>query len=100
MLWITGLDIIGEDTVEAGNVNIYYLDTLTLYLIVTSIGVNKARESRNFRVAKEWRKWAVRFTNAKTRRIAILVRTLGNDYLEEEIGSQVTMPMLRTLRYH
>ena len=54
----------------------------------------------NFRVAKEWRKWAVRFTDAKTRRIARLVRNLGNDYLEEEIGSQVTISMLQTLRYH
>ena len=100
MLWITGLDIIGEDTVEAGNVNIYYLDTLTLYLIVTSIGVNKARESRNFRVAKEWREWAVRFTNAKTRRIARLVSIFGKNLLEEVFGSQVTMSMLRPLRYN
>ena len=51
-------------------------------------------------MAKEWREWAVRFTDAKTRRIARLVRTLGNDSLEEAIGSQVTISMLQTLRYH
>ena len=52
MLWITGLDGIGEYTVEAEYVKIYYPDTLTLYLIGTRIGVKKAQESRNLRVAK------------------------------------------------
>ena len=62
--------------------------------------MKKARESRYSRVAKEWQEWAVRFTNAKTRRIERLVRILGNDSLEEVFGSQVTMYTLRTLRYH
>ena len=52
MLQITGLDGIGEDTVEADDMKIYYPDTLTLYLIGTSMGVKKARESCNLRVAK------------------------------------------------
>ena len=81
MLWINGLDGLGEDTVEDDDVKIYYPDTLNLYLIGTSIGVNKSRESRNFMVAKEWREWVARFTNSKTRRIARLFRILGNDYL-------------------
>ena len=42
----------------------------------------------------------VRFTNSKTRRIAILVRILGNDSLEEVSGYQVTISMLRPLMYH
>ena len=42
----------------------------------------------------------MRFRNIKRRRIARLVRILGNDYLEEVFGSQVTMYMLGTLRYH
>ena len=75
-------------------------EKLAIYPIGTSIGVKKAWNSRNFRVAKEWQEWAVRFTNAKTRRIAILVRILGNNYLEEVFGSQVTISMLRPLRYH
>ena len=51
-------------------------------------------------MAKEWCEWAVRFTDAKMRRIVRLVSNLGNDSLEEAIGSQVTMSMLQTLRYH
>ena len=81
-----------EDTVYANDVKIDYPDTLDLY------GVNKARESRNFVVAKEWREWA--FTNAKISRIVRLVMILGNDYLEEIFRSQVTMSILRPLRYH
>ena len=98
MLCITGLDVLGEYTVEADGVNIDYPNTLALYLIGTSIGVKKSRESRNFGVAKERRERAVRFTNSKTRRIARLVRILGNNYLEEIFISQVTMSMLRPLR--
>ena len=97
MLLLTGLNGIGEYTVEADNAKIEYPYTLALYLIGTSIGVKK---SWNSRVAKEWHEWAVRFTNAKTRRIAKLVRILGNHFLEEVFGYQVTMYMLRLLRYH
>ena len=82
MIHITGLYVIGEDTVEADGVNIDYPDTLALYLIGNSIWVKKARGSRNLVVAKEWSEWAVRFTNAKKRRTEILVRILGNDSLE------------------
>ena len=42
----------------------------------------------------------MRFTNAKTRRIARLVRILGTYFLEEVFGYQLTMSMLRPLRYH
>ena len=42
----------------------------------------------------------MRFMNAKTRRIARLVRILGKDSLEVIFGSQVTVFMLRPLRYH
>ena len=42
----------------------------------------------------------MRFINAKKKRIAILVRILGNDYLEEVFGSQVTIDMLRPLGFH
>ena len=55
MLRINGLAGLDEDTVEADDVKIYYPDTLTLYLIGTRIGVKKAQESRNLRVAKECR---------------------------------------------
>ena len=52
MLYITGLCGLGDDIVEADNVNIDYPDTLALCLIGTIIGAKKACESRNFRVAK------------------------------------------------
>ena len=52
MLRINGLDGIVEDTVKADDVKIYYPDTLTIYLIGTSIRVKKSRESCNFRVDK------------------------------------------------
>ena len=38
--------------------------------------------------------------NSKTRRIEILVRILGNNFLEEVFGYQVTMSMLRPIRYY
>ena len=100
MLQITGLNGLSKDVVEADDVKIDYPNTIYIYLLGTSIGVKKDRESRYSRVAKEWQEWDVRFTNAKTRRIERLVRILGNDSLEEVFGSQVTMYTLRTLRYH
>ena len=42
----------------------------------------------------------MKFMNAKTRRIAILVRVLHINYLEEIFGSQATLAMLRPLRHH
>ena len=42
----------------------------------------------------------MRFKNAKPSRIAILVRILGNNYLEEIFVSQVTIYMLRPLSCH
>ena len=100
MMWMTGLNGLGEDTVEADDGKVDYPETLDLYLISNIIGVKKSRNSHNFRVAKEWREWAVRFTNAKTRRIARLVSIFGKNLLEEVFGSQVTMSMLRPLRYN
>ena len=99
MLRITGLNGLGEDLVKAEYVRVDYLYALDLYLIGTSIGVKKSQDSRNSQVAKQWRKWAVRFINAKKERIARLVRILGYDSLEEVFGYQVTIAMLRPLRF-
>ena len=79
---------------------IYHPDKLALYLLGTSIGVNKARESCNFRAAKGLQEWAVRVTNAKRECIDRLVRILCNNSLEEVFGYKVTMSMLHPLRYH
>ena len=35
------MDLIVEDTVDDADVNIYYSDKITIYLIGTKIGVNK-----------------------------------------------------------
>ena len=51
MLQITGLDGIGEDVIKAEDVKVDYSDALALFLIVTSVGVKKSRENRNFRAA-------------------------------------------------
>ena len=42
----------------------------------------------------------MRFTDAKSKRIARLIRILGSDSLEEVFGSQVTIAILRPLRFH
>ena len=42
MLRITGSSGLCEDTLEANDFKIYYPDILSLYLIVTIIGVNKS----------------------------------------------------------
>ena len=69
MLWITRLNGIGEDIIKSEYVKVDYPDAIALYFIGTSIGVKKYREKRNFRAAKYWRDWAVRFINAKKKRI-------------------------------
>ena len=43
MLWINGLNRISEDAVDANDDKIDYPDTVSLYLLGTSIGVKKAR---------------------------------------------------------
>ena len=47
MLRINGLHGIGEYTLEENDVKIEYPDTLALYLLSTSIGVKRAKKSRN-----------------------------------------------------
>ena len=52
MLRITWIHVIGKYTVEAEDVKIDCPEKLAIYLIGTSIGVKKDRNSRNFEVAK------------------------------------------------
>ena len=42
----------------------------------------------------------MRFVNGKKKRMARLVRIFGKDSLEDIFGSQVTISMLRPLRFH
>ena len=94
MLWITGLSGLGEDVMKAEDMKFYYSDTLVLFILRTRIGVNKYRENRNFRAAKEWREWVMRFINGKKKLIPRLVRIFGNNLLEEILGYQVNIAML------
>ena len=77
-----------------------YLDDLALFILKSIIGLKKPRENHNSRVAKEWREWAVRFINGKKKRMARIVRVFVKDLLEEILLSQVTIAMLRPLRFH
>ena len=64
-----------------------------------SKGVKSSQKIRFSREKNRWRKWDEKFYNAKTRRIEILVHIFGINYLEEVFGFQVTLVMLRSLRF-
>ena len=81
MVKVTGVYVLGDESVESDYMNIDYVDTLALYLLGTCIGVKKSRKTRFFVEAKEWRAWAVKFMNAKISRIAKLLRTLDTNSL-------------------
>ena len=81
MVRVTGLYLLGDYAVKSGGVQVYYPDTLSLYIIRSIIGVKSSRNIRFSVEANRWRKWADKFANAKTRRIARLVRILGIDSL-------------------
>ena len=76
-----------------------YPDTLALCIMESCIGVKQYRKPHFYVEAEEWCAWAVKFMNAKMRRIAKLVRIIGNNYLEEIFGSQATLYILRPLKY-
>ena len=73
---------------------------LALYILKGTIGKSRSRNGRAFHKAKEWRKWAEKFVSNTKKRIARLVRVFGKDSLEEIFGSQVTLAMMRPLRFH
>ena len=85
---------------KAEYMRIYYPYNIALFLLKSRVGLKKARENRNFWVAREWREWAVKFINGKKKRISRLVRIFGKDFLEDIFGYQVTIAMLRPLRFH
>ena len=93
----TGLYGLGDEAVEADDVEIDYPDTLSLYVLGTLIGVKQSRKHRFSVEAKEWRAWAVDFMNAKTRRIPRLVRILDTNSLDDIFRSQATLSILRPL---
>ena len=73
---------------------------LVLYILKGTIGKSRARNGRTFRKAREWRKWVEKFVSNTKKCIARIVSVLGKDSLEEIFGSQVTLSMMRPLRFH
>ena len=94
---ILGLD---EDTFEADTFRVDYAGCISLYILKSTIGMARARNTRIFRQAKEWREWAEKFVSNTKKPMARLVKVFGRDSLDEIFGSQVTIAMLRPLRFH
>ena len=99
MLWIIGFPGLSEYVMKAEYMRIYYPYNIALFLLKSGVELKKARENRNFWVAREWRGWAVKFINGKKKRISRLVRIFGKDLLEDIFGYQVTLYMLCPLRF-
>ena len=77
-----------------------YAGCLALYILKSTIGMARARNTRIFRQAKEWREWAEKFVSNTKKPMARLVKVFGRDSLDEIFGSQVKIAMLRPLRFH
>ena len=77
-----------------------FLTYLALYILERKIGKKRPRNVRTFQEAIEWRRWAERFISNSKKRMARLVRVFGRDSLDEILGSQVTLAMMRPLRFH
>jgi len=101
-LWIRTDPISGieEDRFEADEFRLDHAGCLALYIMESPIGRSRAKNVRTFLRAKEWREWADRHISNSKKRIARLVRIYGNDSLDEITGSQVTIAMMRPLRFH
>ena len=54
----TGLNVLVDDTVKAGDMNIDYSDIIALYMMGICIGGKSSRKIRFYVKANEWRKWA------------------------------------------
>ena len=94
---IYGLD---EDMQEADTFLWDYAVYLTFLILRTTIGLKMSQNTLIFQKAKEWREWAVKFVNVTKKLMARLVRIFGKDSLEEILGSQVTIAMMRPLISH
>ena len=73
---------------------------LALYILERKIGNKRSRNVCTFQEAIEWRRWAERFISNSKKRMAKLVRVFGRDLLDEILGSQVTIAMMRPLKFH
>ena len=77
-----------------------YSGYLALYILSSTIWLKRAWNTLIFRKAKEWRKWAENFASNTKKLLERLVRIFGRDSLEEIFGSQVTIVLMRPIRFH
>ena len=89
-----------EDRFEAKTFKLDHTGFLALYILSGSIVKQRVRNRHTFCKAKEWRNWAEKFISNSKKSIARLVRVFGKDSLEGIFGSQVTLTMMRPLRFH
>ena len=89
-----------EDRFKAETFKLDHAVCLAPYIMDRKIGMKRSRNVRTFREAREWRCWAEKFISNSKKRMARLVRILGKYWLEEIFGSQITLAMMRPLRFH
>ena len=89
-----------EDRFKSETFKLDHAGFLALYILDRKIGMKRSRNVRTFREAREWRFWAEKFIINSKKRMARLVRIFGKDSLEEILGSQVTLAMMRPLSFH
>ena len=89
-----------EDIHKAETFKVDYAGYLDLYILKSTIGLKRARNTLISRKAKKWREWAEKFVINTKKCVARLVRIFGRDPLDEIFGSQVTIFMMKTLRFH
>ena len=100
MLKIDQILCLDEDTHEDDTFRLYYTGCLDLYILKSTIGMARSWNTLIFCKAKEWRKWAEKFVSNTKKRVEILMKIFGKDSLDEILGSQLTIAMLRSLRFH
>ena len=100
-LWVITDPISGieEYRFKADVFKVDHAGCLELYILEHKIGKTRAKNVRTFQAALEWRRWAERFISNSKKRMTRLVRVFGIDSLDEIIGSQVTLAMMRPLRF-
>ena len=62
--------------------------------------MKRSQNTRIFEKAKEWREWAVKFVDVTKKHMEGLVRIFVKDSLEKILVYQVTIVIMRQLRFH
>ena len=89
-----------EDRFKSETFKLDHAGCLAPYIMDRKIGMKRSRNVRTSREAREWRGWAEKFISNSKKRMARLVRIFGKYLLEDIFGSQVTLAIMRPIRYH